>query len=60
MKRLKQMRKEKLERKLAELSDIVVNMETLPVDDPAHEHRVRLKKVVNYRPTNREASCFTG
>ena len=40
------MRKEKLERKLAELSDIVVNMETLPVDDPAHEHRVRLKKVL--------------
>lgn len=29
-----------------ELSDIVVDMETLPVDDPAHEHRVRLKKVL--------------
>ncbi len=29
-----------------ELSDIVVDMETLPIDDPAHEHRVRLKKVL--------------
>jgi len=29
-----------------ELNDIVVDMETLPINDPAHEHRVRLKKVL--------------